>query len=142
MDWNTQKKIRVLVVDDSVVMQRFLTRAIGMDPELEVVDTAADPYEARDKLVNLAPDVMTLDIEMPRMDGITFLKAVMQHRPTPTVVCSNATTPGSAREHQAKIAGAAAVICKASDTEHGMELLKSQIVFEIKKAAMMKLRRS
>ncbi|MEK6577831.1 MAG: response regulator [Bdellovibrionota bacterium] len=135
MDWNTKKKIRVLVVDDSIVMQKFITGTINEDPDLEVVGTAADPFEGRDKLVSLMPDVVTLDIEMPRMDGITFLKAIMQHRPTPVVVCSNVVGPGSAKEREAKSAGAAAVICKVSDSDKGLELLKSQIVDAIKRAA-------
>jgi two-component system chemotaxis response regulator CheB len=67
------KKIRVLVVDDSALVREILSQGLSLDPALEVVGTAADPYAARDKIVQLKPDVLTLDVEMPRMDGVEFL---------------------------------------------------------------------
>ena len=72
------KKIRVLVVDDSAVVRRMITESLSLDPEIEVVGTACDPFVARDKILELNPDVMTLDIEMPRMDGLTFLRIMQQ----------------------------------------------------------------
>jgi len=83
------RKIKVLVVDDSAVVREVLVRELQKHPQIEVVGTAPDPYVARDKILRLSPDVMTLDVEMPRMDGITFLRKIMEHHPIPIiVVCS------------------------------------------------------
>ncbi len=89
------KKIRVLVVDDSALMRKMLVELLSRDKGIEVVATAKDPYEARERLVEHRPDVMTLDVEMPRMDGVTFLEKVMQHFPVRTVVISAVTAEGS-----------------------------------------------
>lgn len=83
------RKIKVLVVDDSAIVRKLLTEAITSEPDLEVVGTAPDPYIARDKILSLQPDVLTLDVEMPRMDGLTFLKKVMQYRPLPVIIISS-----------------------------------------------------
>ncbi|MDD3051679.1 MAG: response regulator, partial [Candidatus Cloacimonetes bacterium] len=88
-------KIRVLVVDDSALVRKLLTELINKEPDMEVVDAAPDPYIARDKLVKLRPDVMTLDIEMPRMDGLTFLNKVMHYFPVPTIIVSSVSQRGS-----------------------------------------------
>ncbi len=85
------KKIRVLVVDDSAVMRQLLTEILGSDPGIEVVGTAPDPYVAREKIKLLNPDVLTLDVEMPRMDGLAFLRNLMRLRPMPVVMCSSLT---------------------------------------------------
>src|ERR1700761_1738062 len=82
-------KIRVLVVDDSAIVRKVLTEAISAEPDIEVVGTAPDPYVARDKILTLKPDVLTLDIEMPRMDGLTFLKKVMHYQPLPVIIISS-----------------------------------------------------
>lgn len=82
------KKIRVLVVDDSMVFREALARGISADPGIEVVGTAADPYIARDKIIELEPDVLTLDVEMPRMNGIEFLRRLMPQYPIPVVMIS------------------------------------------------------
>jgi two-component system, chemotaxis family, protein-glutamate methylesterase/glutaminase len=82
-------KIRVLIVDDSAIVRKILSDAIGAEPDLQVVGTAPDPYIARDKIVALHPDVLTLDIEMPRMDGLTFLKKLMRYHPLPVIVISS-----------------------------------------------------
>ena len=82
------RKIRVLVVDDSLLMREVIAKGLRADAALEVVDTAADPFEARDKIIALEPDVMTLDVEMPRMNGIEFLKKLMPQYPLPVVVVS------------------------------------------------------
>jgi two-component system chemotaxis response regulator CheB len=106
------KKIRVLVVDDSAVVREVFVRELSRHPDIEVVGTAPDPFVARDKLVRLEPDVMTLDVEMPRMDGITFLKKVMAHRPIPTIVVSSLTPKGGDMALEALDAGAVDVLCK------------------------------
>jgi len=104
--------IRVLVVDDSALVRRIITDSLAPFREIEVVGTAADPFIARNKLLALNPDVMTLDIEMPRMDGLTFLRLVMTHRPVPVVVFSSLTKPGSAKAVEALEAGAVDVLGK------------------------------
>ena len=104
--------IRVLVVDDSAVVRKALSRALDAYPDIEVVGTAVDPYVARDKLVRLEPDVITLDIEMPRMDGLSFLEALMKHRPVPVVVVSSVTPERSTQALRALALGAVEVISK------------------------------
>jgi two-component system, chemotaxis family, protein-glutamate methylesterase/glutaminase len=88
--------IKVLIVDDSAVVRQVLTKELSKAPDIEVVATAIDPYAARDKILRFNPDVMTLDIEMPRMDGLTFLRKIMLHHPVPTIIVSSLTTKGSA----------------------------------------------
>lgn len=83
------RKIRVLVVDDSAIVRKILTETLSAEADIEVVGTAPDPYIARDKILALNPDVITLDIEMPRMDGLTFLKRLMHFRPMPAIVISS-----------------------------------------------------
>ena len=85
---NAPKKIRVLVVDDSAVVRRMISEALSQDPEIEVVGAACDPYVAREMILERQPDVLTLDIEMPRMDGLTFLKILQEHHPMPVVIVS------------------------------------------------------
>jgi two-component system, chemotaxis family, protein-glutamate methylesterase/glutaminase len=82
-------RIRVLIVDDSAIVRKILADAIAAEPDLEVAGTAPDPYIARDKILALSPDVLTLDIEMPRMDGLTFLKKLMRYHPLPVIVISS-----------------------------------------------------
>lgn len=106
------KKIRVLVVDDSAVVREVLSHELGKDPRIEVVGVAQDPFIARDKIMRLSPDVMTLDLEMPRMDGLTFLRKVMEHHPIPTIVVSSLTPKGSQVALEAMDLGAVDVICK------------------------------
>src|SRR5512146_2819309 len=84
-----QRKIRVLIVDDSAIVRKILSDALSGEQDLEVVGTAPDPYVARDKILALNPDVLTLDIEMPRMDGLTFLKKLMLYHPMPVIVISS-----------------------------------------------------
>ena len=104
--------IKVLIVDDSAVVRQKLEAELSKDPELQVVGTAIDPFVARDKIVALKPDVITLDIEMPRMDGVTFLKKLMRYYPIPVVVVSSLTAEGSALALEALEAGAVEVMCK------------------------------
>ena len=91
------KKIRVLVVDDSAIARRAIMDALSRDPEIEVVGGAEDAYVAREKILALEPDVITLDLEMPRMDGLSFLRILQAHHPIPVVVVSSLTQAGSAK---------------------------------------------
>jgi two-component system chemotaxis response regulator CheB len=106
------RPIRVLIVDDSAVVRRLAAEALAADPGIEVVGTAADPYIARDKLRELQPDVMTLDLEMPRMDGLTFLRLLMESRPMPVIVMSSLTQRGSEYALEALQLGAVDVLGK------------------------------
>lgn len=128
------KPIRVLIVDDSAVVRQVLARELGRDPDVCVVGTAPDPFVARDKIVELNPDVVTLDVEMPRMDGITFLKKLMAHRPLPVIVLSSLTAQGSQTAIEAMSAGAVDVMCKPG-TAISVEGLSPQLLAKIKLAA-------
>ncbi len=105
-------KIRVLVVDDSALVRRILTEELAKEPDIEVVATAIDPYVARDRIAQLRPDVITLDVEMPRMDGLSFLERLMEHHPLPVVVLSSLTPKHSATAVRALALGAVEVLCK------------------------------
>lgn len=107
--------IKVLIVDDSAVVRQTLERELSKCPDIEVVGTAPDPYVARDKVVALKPDVLTLDIEMPRMDGITFLRKLMKHHPLPVIIVSSLARQGSAVALEAIQAGAVEVIAKPGE---------------------------
>ncbi|MFO7985850.1 MAG: chemotaxis response regulator protein-glutamate methylesterase [Desulfatiglandaceae bacterium] len=109
-----KKKIRVLIVDDSAIVRRVLTESLSNEPGIEVVGTAPDPYVARDKIVKLKPDVLTLDIEMPRMDGLTFLKKLMRFYPLPVIIVSSLTPKGGRVAMEALSLGALEVISKPS----------------------------
>jgi two-component system chemotaxis response regulator CheB len=104
--------VRVVVVDDSAIVRKLLVDGLKNEPGIEVVGTAADPYQARDLIVRLEPDVITLDIEMPRMDGLSFLRKLMEHRPMPVIIISSLTQRGSATAIEALRAGAIDVIPK------------------------------
>ena len=104
--------IKVLVVDDSAVVRKVFSEQLSRQPGITVIGTAPDPYVAREKIVRLKPDVITLDIEMPRMDGITFLKKLMQHYPLPVIIVSSLTTKGSKLAMEALAFGALEVISK------------------------------
>lgn len=104
--------IRVLIVDDSAVVRKVFSSELSRERGIEVIGTAPDPYVARDKIVQLKPDVVTLDIEMPRMDGLTFLKKLMKHYPLPVIIVSSLTPKGGAMALEALASGALEVICK------------------------------
>ena len=106
------RKTRVLIIDDSASVRQAMTALLGADPEIEVIGAASDPFAAAQKMREEAPDVITLDVEMPRMDGITFLRKLMAQRPTPVVMCSSLTEAGSETLMQALEAGAVDVILK------------------------------
>jgi len=105
-------KVRVLIVDDSAIVRKILTQQLSQYERIEIVGTAPDPYIARDKIVALNPDVLTLDVEMPRMDGITFLRKLMEYRPMPVIVLSSLTPKGGKTAMEALAAGAVAVMSK------------------------------
>ncbi len=130
-------KVRVLIVDDSAVVRSVLAELLSMDPGIEVVGEAEDPYVARDKIKALRPDVLTLDIEMPRMDGLTFLKNLMRLNPMPVVMLSSLTSEGAEETLYALELGAVDFISKptvsASDT--ALEQFQRELISKIKTAA-------
>ncbi len=109
---NSRRKIRVLIVDDSAIVRKILTDALASQPDIEVVGTAPDAYIARDKILSLQPDVLTLDIEMPRMDGLTFLSKLMEHHPLPVIVISSLGQSSCEAAIKALRVGAVEVLAK------------------------------
>jgi two-component system chemotaxis response regulator CheB len=135
------KKIRVLVVDDSAVMRQLLTEILNSDPDIEVVGTAPDPFVAREKIKLLNPDVLTLDVEMPRMDGLAFLRNLMRLRPMPVVMCSSLTQKGAAVALDALSLGAIDFVAKpAVDVIHGIREAAQEIVSKVKMASRAQVR--
>lgn len=134
-------KVRVLIVDDSALVRQVLSEILSQDPGIEVVGTASDPLIARDKIKQLEPDVLTLDVEMPRMDGLTFLRKMMAQRPIPTVICSSITQEGSEALLQALEAGAVDVVTKPRiDTAQWLQDSSMRITDAAKAAAHAKLK--
>ncbi len=132
--------IRVLIVDDSAVVREIFTTELSRDPELEVVGTAIDPYIARDKIVKLKPDVITLDVEMPRMDGITFLKKLMRYHPIPVIIVSSLTPQGGQMAMEAIDSGAVEVMCKPG-TSYTVGDMSVELIDKIKAAALVNMKR-
>lgn len=129
------KKIRVLIVDDSALMRQLLTSLLSSDPGIEVIGTAADPYIARDKIKELDPDVLTLDVEMPRMDGLTFLEKLMKGHPMPVVMVSTLTEAGCETTMRALELGAVDFFTKPKfDMREGMKA-EAALLTELVKAA-------
>ena len=128
------KKIRVLVVDDSAVVRRVFSEELSHEKDIEVVATAPDPYVARDKIVQLKPDVVTLDIEMPRMDGITFLRKLMKYFPLPVIIVSSLTPAGGSLALEAIESGAIDVICKPGEA-YSVGDMSAQLAEKIRAAA-------
>ena len=133
-------KTRVLIVDDSAVVRKILTQALSQDPDIEVVGAAPDPFVARDMIVQLNPDVLTLDIEMPRMDGLTFLRKLMQHHPLPVVILSSLTPEGGAVALEAVDLGAVEVMCKGG-TAYALGDMAVQLADKVKSAAQARVRK-
>ncbi len=126
------KKIKVLIVDDSAVIRKILSNGLSKQQDLEVVGTASDPFVARNKILQLKPDVLTLDVEMPRMDGITFLNKLMTHYPIPTIMVSSLTTDGCDATLKALEIGAVDFVAKptsrlGSDVENVLDELYTKI---------------
>lgn len=133
--------IRVLVVDDSALMRQMLTQILSSDPHIEVVGTAPDPYIAREKIKSLNPDVLTLDIEMPNMDGLTFLKNVMRLRPMPVVMVSSLTERGASATLEALAYGAVDFVTKPkTDLAGQLEEFHDEIIEKVKAAAVAQLK--
>ena len=128
------RRLRVLVVDDSALVRKAITDALSADPEIEVVGSACDAYVAREKIARLDPDVLTLDLEMPRMDGLTFLRILMQHHPLPVVVVSSLAQAGSPAALEALEAGAVDVLAKPDGTM-SIGTLGERLAFHVKAAA-------
>ena len=134
------KKIRVLIVDDSAVVRRTLEEILSSDPDIEIMATAADPFIAADKIRREIPDVITLDVEMPRMDGITFLRKIMTQHPMPVVICSSLTEAGSETALRALEYGAVEIIQKPRlGTRQFLEESKVRIRDAVKAAAQARL---
>ena len=129
------RKIRVLIVDDSAVARRAIADALALDPAIEVVGVAADAYAAREKVMELQPDVLTLDLEMPRLDGLTFLKILQEHHPIPVVVVSSFTPQGPAKALEALAAGAVEVLGKPNQSQT-LGDLAWQLAHHVKAAAL------
>jgi two-component system chemotaxis response regulator CheB len=134
------KEIKVLVIDDSAVVRQTLAQILNQDESIEIIATAADPYIAAMKMRDQAPDVITLDVEMPRMDGLTFLKKLMSQHPIPVVVISSLTARGTESAIMAMEYGAVAVL-KKPNSYSMMAMDVQQIVEGVKSAAKSKLRR-
>jgi two-component system chemotaxis response regulator CheB len=130
--------IKVLVVDDSAVVRKVLTEELAKTGDIQVVGTAVDPYVAREKIFELEPDVITLDIEMPRMDGLSFLAKLMRHHPMPVVVVSSVTPDNSETALQAMRLGAVEVIPKPS-SQFSVPDVRRQLARAIRAAASAKL---
>ncbi len=135
------RKIRVLVVDDSALVRRVLSDTINAQPDMEVVGTAPDPIIAQDKIGPVQPDVMTVDIEMPRMDGLTFLKLIMRDRPMPVIVISSLAQASSRAAIEAMQFGAVDVIPKPGGP-FSVGDMKSSLPAKIRAAARARVRRN
>ena len=134
------RKIRVLIVDDSAIVRKILSEALAGEPDLEVVGTAPDPYVARDKILSLRPDVLTLDIEMPRMDGITFLKKLMHFHPLPVILISSLAQPSCRLAVEALEQGAVEVLAKPGGP-YSVGELRHNLAAKIRAAASARLKR-
>jgi len=134
-----QRKIRVLIVDDSAIVRKILSEALSAEDDIEVVGTAPDPYVARDKILALSPDVITLDIEMPRMDGLSFLKKLMQYRPTPTVMISSLAQSSCAVVLEAMECGAVEVLAKPGSA-YSVGELRLVLANKVRAAAVAKVK--
>lgn len=131
-----KKPVRVLIVDDSAVIRQLLSMLLSEDPEIEVVGTAGDPYEARERIKALNPDVITLDVEMPNMDGVTFLRKIMTLRPMPVVMISTLTQVGAEITLEALEIGAVDFIAKpTTDVANALTALAGELQAKVKHAA-------
>jgi two-component system chemotaxis response regulator CheB len=135
-------RIKVLIVDDSAVVRQVMTGVLAEDPGIELIGAAADPIFAYERMKSQWPDVILLDVEMPRMDGITFLKKLMQERPTPVVICSTLTEAGAATTVEALSAGAVSIITKPKmGLKHFMSESAQEVITAIRNAARVNVKR-
>lgn len=135
-----QKKIRVLIVDDSAIVRRIFREQLEQDENIQVVGVAPNPYVARDKIVYLQPDVVTLDVEMPRMDGLSFLEKLMKYYPIPVIVISSYTQRSCQKAMQALDLGAVAVLGKP-DRSFSVGQLGQELIACVKEAASINIRK-
>jgi two-component system chemotaxis response regulator CheB len=135
-----ETNVKVLIVDDSAIVRKILSGHLGQQRGIEVVGTAPDPYIARDKIIALDPDVLTLDVEMPKMDGITFLRKLMQYHPMPVIILSSLTPKGSKTAMEAMEAGAIDVISKPGPA-YSVGDACNELVEKIKAASRAKINR-
>mgnify|MGYP000674792932 CR=1 FL=1 len=132
--------IKVLIVDDSALVRQLLGEILGQAPDIEVVGVAPDPYVAREKIKQLNPDVLTLDVEMPRMDGLTFLANLMRLRPMPVVMVSTLTEKGADVTMRALENGAVDFVTKPKiDMAHSLAGYSEEIIGKVKAAAQAKV---
>jgi two-component system chemotaxis response regulator CheB len=132
----TQNRIRVLIVDDSAVVRQTLREILSSDPEIEVIGLAGDPFVATERIAEQVPDVITLDIEMPRMDGLTFLRTIMAQHPIPVVICSSLAVEGAESALKALEYGAVEIITKPRvGTRQFLEESRTEICQAVKAAA-------
>ena len=134
------RPIRVLIVDDSAIVRKILSEALAGESDLEVVGSAPDPYVARDKILALRPDVLTLDIEMPRMDGLTFLKKLMQFHPMPAIIISSLAQPSCLIALQALEFGAVEVLAKPGGP-YSVGELRQNLAQKVRAASAARVRR-
>ncbi len=127
--------VRVVIVDDSATMRGLISSVLRRDPDIEVVGTAGDPFEARETIKNLNPDVITLDIEMPNMNGLEFLERIMRLRPMPVVMVSTLTTAGAEATLRALEAGAVDCVAKPTSVGAGNEAALNELPYRVKNAA-------
>jgi two-component system chemotaxis response regulator CheB len=133
---------RVLIIDDSSLMRRLITEVLSADPELEVVGAARDPVQAWELIQRLRPDVLTLDVEMPKMNGLEFLEKLMRAHPMPVVMVSSLTEPSCASSLRALALGAVDVVAKPTlDMERGFAEIGAELIAKVKGAAQARLRR-
>lgn len=137
----SHRRIRVLIVDDSALVRQLLTEILGADPAIEIVGTAQDAYMAREKIKRFNPDVLTLDVEMPKMDGIQFLRNLMRLRPMPVVMCSSLTEKGADVTLDALALGAVDFVTKPKvDLAYRLEDYAHEIIAKVKAAARARVR--
>lgn len=130
-------KVKVLIVDDSALVRQMMQEMLGADPGIDVVGTASDPYDAREKVKQLKPDVLTLDVEMPRMDGVTFLKNLMRLHPLPVVMVSTLTEKGADITFEALDLGAVDFVTKPKiDLAHTFEAYAKEICSKVHTASL------
>lgn len=130
------RPIRVLIVDDSALVRNILSQGLSLDPQIEVVGTAPDPYQARDKILQLQPDVLTLDVEMPKMDGVAFLRKLMPQHPIPVVMVSSLTQRGKQITIDALDAGAVDFVAKpTSNVASGLNAMIGELRTKVKIAS-------
>lgn len=135
----SDSRVKVLIVDDSAIVRQVFSHELGQNPGLHVVGTAPDPYVARDKIVSLNPDVVVLDMEMPRMDGLTFLRKLMHYRPMPVIVVSSLTPAGGKLALDALDAGALEVMCKPGGS-YSVSQMSGELAEKILMVSSAKLR--